>query len=119
MWHAAWDSKYNVYIMQNQVRAPAGQRHKAVDRSTNTTATHSSAPQGLSTKHTQCALSLSSVQLVWPYGVPIQFPIARFLRVFYTTARFLRVFYTLDCPTNQYPLSSGCGGREQINLLVL
>ena len=118
MRHAAWGSKYNVYIMQNQVRAPAGQRHKAVDRSTNTTATHSSAPQGLSTKHTQCALSLSSVQLVWPYGVPIQFPIARFLRVFYTTARFLRVFYTLDRSTYQHPFSSGRGGREQINLLV-
>jgi hypothetical protein len=41
-------------------------------------------------------------------------PIARFLRVFYTTSRFLRVFYTPGCPTNQYPFSSGRGGREQI-----
>jgi hypothetical protein len=33
------------------------------------TATHSSAPLALP-KHTPCALFQSSVQLVWPYGVP-------------------------------------------------
>jgi hypothetical protein len=90
-------------------------------------------PPGALTKHTRCALSLSSLHPatdpnegnrlldLWSLSRPLLAwstnPIACFLRVFYTTARFLqRVFYTPGCPTNQYPLSSGCGGREQTPL---
>jgi hypothetical protein len=70
---AAWGSRYNAFRTQNGnktkcVRLPANGTTPLTAVQT-PTATHSSAPLALP-KHTPCALSLSSVQLAWPYGVP-------------------------------------------------
>jgi hypothetical protein len=80
------------------------------------TATHSGVPLGTLEVHPVCSIPKSTHSTQQRTPTRGTDSVSRPLLAWSTRpiARFLRVFYTLDCPTNQYPFSSGRGGREQI-----